>query len=191
VNFNQCTFIGDRSSPSVARTNVTMLGYGISHTLNTGDNQVIIGNGKVKGWGFGAAPTTSKAFVVGSVSTNGNGAYLTVGGTWTNTSSRSLKDSITKVDGADVLKKISLLNVERWKYKETSEYHIGPFAEQFFELFNTGIDNKHISTVDPSGVALIGIQQLTKLNAEQQKLIEAQQKEIDALKARLDKLENK
>ncbi|OFX35717.1 MAG: hypothetical protein A2X08_12075 [Bacteroidetes bacterium GWA2_32_17] len=44
VNFNQCTFIGSSSYPIVARTNVTMLGYGITNAQCTGDNQVCIGN---------------------------------------------------------------------------------------------------------------------------------------------------
>jgi len=51
-NFNQCTFVGSNSYPTVARTNVTMLGYGITNTECTGDNQVLLGNtavGVIKG----------------------------------------------------------------------------------------------------------------------------------------------
>jgi len=44
VNFNQCTFVGSKSSPTVNRTNVTMLGYGIGNGQCTGDNQVLLGN---------------------------------------------------------------------------------------------------------------------------------------------------
>ena len=43
-DFNQCTFVGANSYPTVARTNVTMLGYGITNGENTGDNQVLLGN---------------------------------------------------------------------------------------------------------------------------------------------------
>ncbi|MGQ9862857.1 MAG: tail fiber domain-containing protein [Bacteroidia bacterium] len=44
VNFNQCTFIGAYSYPTVNRTNVTMLGYGIMDAQCTGNNQVLLGN---------------------------------------------------------------------------------------------------------------------------------------------------
>lgn len=44
VDFNQCTFIGANSSPTVARINVTMLGAGIGDVECTGDNQVLLGN---------------------------------------------------------------------------------------------------------------------------------------------------
>jgi len=44
IEFNQCTFIGANSSPLVARTNVTMLGYGIGNAQCTGDNQILLGN---------------------------------------------------------------------------------------------------------------------------------------------------
>jgi hypothetical protein len=44
VNFNQCTFVGARAYPTTARTNVTMLGYGITDAECTADNQVLLGN---------------------------------------------------------------------------------------------------------------------------------------------------
>lgn len=47
VNFNQCTFVGANSYPTTNRTNVTMLGYGITDAQCTGDNQVLLGNTSV------------------------------------------------------------------------------------------------------------------------------------------------
>jgi hypothetical protein len=44
IDFNNCTFIGANSYPTQARTNVTMLGYGIYDGQCTGDNQVLLGN---------------------------------------------------------------------------------------------------------------------------------------------------
>jgi hypothetical protein len=44
VNFTQCTFVGASSTPAVARTNVTMLGFGITNGQCTGNNQVLLGN---------------------------------------------------------------------------------------------------------------------------------------------------
>jgi hypothetical protein len=44
VDFSQCTFIGSYSYPTLGRTNVTMLGYGIANAQCTGSNQVLLGN---------------------------------------------------------------------------------------------------------------------------------------------------
>lgn len=44
VNFNQCTFVGTLSYPTVDRTNVSMFGFGIADGQCTGDNQVLLGN---------------------------------------------------------------------------------------------------------------------------------------------------
>jgi hypothetical protein len=44
VNFNQCTFVGCNSFPTVARTNVTMLGYNITNAECTANNQVLLGS---------------------------------------------------------------------------------------------------------------------------------------------------
>lgn len=44
VNFTSCTFIGSTSGPTVARSNVTMLGAYIYDGQCTGNNQVLLGN---------------------------------------------------------------------------------------------------------------------------------------------------
>ena len=62
VNFNQCTFIGEYSSPSVARTNVTMLGYNVVNAQCTADNQVCIGNTSIAAGGLRAAVTGWTAY---------------------------------------------------------------------------------------------------------------------------------
>lgn len=51
----------------------------------------------------------------------------------------------------------------QWNYKleEESVKHIGPIAEDFYSIFGLGNDNKHISTIDPAGIALIGVQALS------------------------------
>ena len=46
-------------------------------------------------------------------------------------------------------------------------------AQDFFTLFNTGGDDKTISSIDPAGVALAGIQQLAKENEQLRKELEA------------------
>jgi endosialidase-like protein len=126
----------------------------------------VFGDVNVVGWGFGANVTTGKAIVVGADSSNGNGAYLTLGGVWTNTSDRNRKEGISPVDGGQLLAKVMALPVSQWNYKgeDSSRRHIGPMAQDFYAAFGLGDDDKHISTIDPAGVALVAIQELAKEN---------------------------
>jgi len=118
---------------------------------------------------------------VGTDNTNGNGAYLTTGGTWTNTSSRSVKERFMQYRPAEVLEKIRQLPVEGYFYKGTEEYHITPMAEDFYRLFGTGVHeiietdsmgqrvrrpnpevDKYLAASDVAGVALLGVQALAE-----------------------------
>jgi len=68
VNFNQCTFVGSNSYPTQARSNVTMLGYGITNAQCTGDNQILLGNTSVSQ--IRAAVTSITAYSDGRYKTN-------------------------------------------------------------------------------------------------------------------------
>ena len=141
---------------------------------------------------------------VGTNGTNGNGAHLTVGGTWTSTSSITKKDRFEDLDD-DILNLILELPVKKWSYKNTNERHIGPFAEDFFRLFGTGDlnnndANQYLSTMDVAGVSLRGVQvlideniKLRQANAEMQKRqVEFEQKLFelqDLLKKLSEKIE--
>jgi FtsZ-binding cell division protein ZapB len=122
---------------------------------------------------------------VGTDNTNGNGAYLTTGGVWTNGSSRSFKERFVQYRPAEVLEKIRQLPVEGYFYKGTEEYHITPMAEDFYRLFGTGVHeiietdstgqlvrrlnpdvDKYLAASDVAGVALLGIQALHAENAQ-------------------------
>lgn len=139
-------------------------------------------------------PTTD-VWTIGTAGGNGNGARLTTGGTWTNASSRSLKDRFVSLDSVTVLSKVKSLEIGGWHYKGLNEYHIGPFAEDFFGAFGTGTldnpdNNKTVAALDVAGVALYASQQLIKQNetlfAENEKI----RKENDDIKARLERLES-
>jgi hypothetical protein len=152
--------------------NTTTIGYNAAVSTS---NTMVFGDGNVNRWAFGLTTTTgSNALQVGDNSTNGNGAFLTQGGTWTNTSSRIKKEDFSDVNGLELLQKIQQMPVQKWKYKGTNEYHIGPVAEDFYKLFGLGTDDKGISTVDPAGIALAAIQ-------EQQRIIEQLLKRIELL----------
>lgn len=136
---------------------------------------MVLGRTSMKRWAFGlTTPGSGHALEVGSANTNGNGAYLTQGGTWTNASDINKKEDFTKLNGTDLLQKITELPITKWRYKGSEEYHIGPMAQDFYKLFALGTDDKGISTVDPAGIALAAIQ-------EQQKIIHQLLKRVEAL----------
>ena len=114
-----------------------------------------------------------------------NGANGTVTAvTLTQTSDRNAKENFRSVRAGEILAKVAALPISEWNYKQdTSASHIGPMAQDFYAAFAVGPDDKHITTVDESGVALAAIQGLNqKLNEKDA--------EITELKARLEKLEH-
>jgi hypothetical protein len=118
---------------------------------------------------------------VGTNTGNGNGAYLSATGVWTDASSREFKESFQKLDGNEVLNKLESLDIYRWQYKGTEEEHIGPVAEDFYSAFATGTDNKYLASSDVSGVALRAIQELITLTKAQQEKIELLEKKVAEL----------
>jgi hypothetical protein len=122
---------------------------------------------------------------VGTNASNGNGAHLTAGGIWTNTSSITKKDRFEDLDD-NILNSIMQLPIKKWSYKNTNERHIGPFAEDFYRLFGTGdlnnIDaNQYLSTMDVAGVSLRGVQVLIEENRELKKELNEMKKMIEQL----------
>jgi hypothetical protein len=96
--------------------------------------------------------------------THSSGAFLSVGGTWTNASDRNIKENLTELDGEEILEKIKNLDITEWNYiaEGSSTRHIGPMAQDFFAAFKLGDNDRSITTVDASGVALAGIKELAK-----------------------------
>jgi hypothetical protein len=75
-----------------------------------------------------------------------------------------LKENFTELSRDDVLAKINLLPITQWNYKaeNANTMHIGPVAQDFYDIFGLGNNNTSISTVDPAGIALVGIQALSE-----------------------------
>ena len=90
-------------------------------------------------------------------------AYVTAGGAWTNGSDRNSKENFVAVDSKDILNKIVALPMTQWNYKNeaTTTMHIGPMAQDFYATFGLGGSDTSISTIDPAGIALVGIQGLS------------------------------
>jgi hypothetical protein len=183
-NGNNCTFIGRGADANAAGySNATAIGF---NATAWGSQTMRFGGVAVDDWGFGVQTQAGEALRVGNSGSNGNGAYLTEGGTWTNASDRALKTDISTLSSQDVLNKVRQLEITRWSYTGTDEYHIGPMAQDFHSLFNVGIDDTHISTIDPAGVALISIQELAQQNDRLASENVELRQELDVVKQELE-----
>jgi hypothetical protein len=131
-------------------------------------------------------------------SNSGGSAGVTLpagGGAWNNLSDRHTKDNFRAVNPREILRGVLNLPISTWNYRtqNASIRHIGAMAQDFKAAFQVGEDDKHISTIDPDGVALAAIQGLnaemiertTRLQAENDR----QRRLITALEERLLKLE--
>lgn len=76
-------------------------------------------------------------------------------------SSKEAKENMNEIDHDSVLEGVENLPVESWTYKEDGKQHIGPYAEDFKEIFGFG-NWKEIAGVDAIGVCLSAIKALTK-----------------------------
>jgi trimeric autotransporter adhesin len=121
------------------------------------------------------------------------GAYLSSGGTWTNSSDVNRKHHFLPVDADDVLDRIVTMPIRTWSYRddETSVRHMGPTAQDFHAAFGLGDSNTAIATVDVDGVVLAAIQALEKRtqelreeNAELRAALAAVQQRVTTLEAR-------
>jgi hypothetical protein len=110
------------------------------------------------------------------------------GGSWSTLSDRNAKENFTAADGRQILERVAALPISLWNYRsqESSVRHIGPMAQDFAAAFGVGEDEKHITTVDESGVALAAIQ---GLNQKLEAATKAKDEEIRGLKQRIDRLE--
>jgi hypothetical protein len=78
------------------------------------------------------------------------------------------KENFQPVDGEEILEKLDQLEISQWNYKNESDEitHIGPTAQDFKAAFGVGDNDKSISTIDPSGIALVAVKELRKENQE-------------------------
>ena len=116
---------------------------------------------------------------VGTSASNGNGAHLTAGGTWTNGSSHEFKENFKVLDPDELIDKIFSLDITSWNYIDSDEKHIGPMAEDFVSAFDVGTiresdgqrENQYLAAGDVAGIALAGIQALLDKIEELEKRI--------------------
>jgi hypothetical protein len=116
------------------------------------------------------------------IKTTGTNLYFDVNGVYAgyvstagfnNVSDRALKENFVDLNPQDILAEIDQLPTLEWNYiaQGPSIKHIGPIAQDFAQIFALGGDNTTITTVDPAGIALVGIRALSDdLNTQQAKI---------------------
>jgi hypothetical protein len=137
-------------------------------------------------------------------STNGqitSGVYVAGGGSgWNSLSDRNAKTDFSKLDAADMLRRLVSVPVLSWNYKsqDASVRHIGPMAQDFNAAFGVGEpdkagEKKYINSLDEEGVALAAIQGLNQKVEEENHNLRAElrdkQSRIAELETRLSRLE--
>ena len=184
---NSNTLIGASTSvvttptiPASYSSDATAVGY---QATVRASNTMVFGDASTHSWLFNSHATTrtGAALIVGYNSLTGNGAYLSSSGVWTNASDRGKKEHFTAVDEDGLLAQIDVLPITRWSYIGQEGKHIGPMAQDFYQLFAVGHDDKTISTIDPSGIALAGIQGLYHRWRQARSTADAQQEQLRTL----------
>jgi hypothetical protein len=118
--------------------------------------------------------------------TNTRGVWLPSSGyQWQSLMGRDQMTDIRTIDDKEILQKLRQLPIHRWRSREENSdvQHIGPIAEDFNGIFGVGVDQRYISALDPSGVALAGlkgllheVEVLKQRNAElERRIIELEQ----------------
>jgi trimeric autotransporter adhesin len=112
------------------------------------------------------------------------------GGAWTTISDSTKKENIREVDYMDILNKVNQLEVSEWNYKSQKSdiRHIGPMAQDFYEIFGIGESDTTITTIDIDGVNLAALKALLEKSngleeaAAEFKMLERKYEELKAEK---------
>jgi len=93
-------------------------------------------------------------------------------------SDRARKTAFADIDLRKVREEVARLPITTWSCKSDDETirHIGPMSQDFYAAFNIGYDDKHIGTIDESGVALAAIQ---GLNAKVESALDEKNRRLD------------
>lgn len=135
-------------------------------------------------WGINQTNPQAQLEVGGDAIIRGN---LDVTGSVTEGSSQTIKHGFEFVDSALILSKVMELPVLNWSYDNAPDVtHIGPVAEDFFQLFGLGDSSSHIATVDRDGVALAAIQ---GLKDEKDAEIKALKNEIREIREQIEAIQ--
>jgi hypothetical protein len=113
---------------------------------------------------------------------------LTIAGGLTQNSDVNSKENFTAVDGMEVLTQLQELPISTWNFKtdDTGARHLGPMAQDFYEIFGLGTDERHIAPMDAAGVALAAIKELQEVVQEKDAQIAELQSRLAIMEKRLE-----
>lgn len=152
--------------------NTTAIGYGARVNAN---NTFVFGNNEVIGWGFGVNPGDA-AIRVGSSSSNGNGAILTLTGVWTDASDISKKYDVKDISYG--LNEVIKLRPVTYKLKGSNNQDIGFIAQEVIKIIPEIVYGEE-------GQMTMSYGQMTSVLV---KAIQEQQRQIEELKAIVNNL---
>jgi hypothetical protein len=188
-NANQGYAIGERANVGNSKAMVISLGnsFGVD-TTDSGSGTFTL---RAINGIYLTNTTGTGSITTGHLIDTVTGAYLTTGGTWTNSSDRNKKQNFRDVEGEEVLRKLANMPITTWSYRNESSAvrHLGPMAQDFYAAFALGDSDKAISTVDEGGVALAAAKALETRTSAQQQEIDALRAENAELRQRLERLE--
>lgn len=132
-----------------------------------------------------ASPTTA-AIIVGTTTSDGNGATLSATGNWTNTSDSTKKRDIQNISYG--LSEVMKLRPVSYEWKGTDIHDIGFIAQEVKHILPEVVygEEGHM-TLSYGQITPV----LTKAIQEQQQIIESQKSTIDTLKGQVNTLANK
>lgn len=175
------SFITHGSGRTLTRFGLTLGGRG--EILHTGGNGLVMGTLEADDIVIGTNNTNRLQISgsTGAVTISGN---LTVNGTFSNPSSRALKEGFEPLDPRAVLDKFAQLPIQEWSYKSDDRKlrHVGPTVEDFQSSFGLGTEGQYIFPMDVQGVTMTAVQGLYQV-------VQEKDAEISALRQRLAALE--
>lgn len=189
TNARQGSFVfSDRSSVDTLRA-------GVNHSANwrvSGGFRIFTSSNLSTGVTIQSGTSVSNWGQASAVISTSTGAYLSTGGSWTNTSDVNRKHLFLELPADDVLAGIRQLPIRTWSYRDEDDRirHLGPTAQDFYAAFGLGVDSTSIATVDADGVALAGVQALDRRTSVQDARILALEEENAELRARLERVES-
>ena len=179
TGFNNTLLGNSTNVGATALSNATAIGY---NAIVSASNNFVLGNSSVIGWGFGVAPGTA-AIKVGTSTSNGNGATLTLSGIWTNASDISKKYDIDNISYG--LSEVLKLRPVKYKLKGLNNQDIGFIAQEVKKIIPEivyGVEGE--MTLSYGQITSV----LTKAIQEQQQQIESYKSELQSIREEMEQI---
>lgn len=160
------TNFGTTNTSNQAQAGNAASGY----AFNNGENQASLlnaqGQAAASGWTTALNNYDYRKILVGQSSSSEGGGFdlggaANVASAFKTLSNSQLKEKVTSISTKDILENVASMSLDKWQYKNIPVSHLGPYADEFKELFGVG-DGLTINMVDVCGVMLASIKELKK-----------------------------